>query len=153
MFSYQTEHLFSYRVGLLLPADVVGPCPGDIRVNFLLTGGEIWGPRLSGKVRSGGADFATVRTDGVILVDVRAMLESSDGALIDVAYQGVLDLGPDGYANFLQGIMPPELKVRTAPRFRTAHPAYQWLNRLQCYSIGEANLAKQEIAYDVYALN
>jgi hypothetical protein len=151
MFTYETEHLFSYRAGLL-PPEVVGPCPGDIRLNFPIADGEVWGPKLSGKVKPGGVDFATLRTDGVILVDVRGMLESSDGALIDVAYQGVLDLGPDGHANFLQGIMPPELKVRATPRFRTAHPAYQWLNRLQCYSIGEANLAKQEIAYDVYAL-
>ncbi len=151
MLTYQTEHLFSYRATIAAP-EVIGPCPGDIRLNFPLTGGEVSGPKLSGKVKGGGADFATLRTDGVILVDVRGTLESDDGALIDIAYQGVLDLGEDGYANFLKGVMPPELKVRAAPRFRTAHPAYQWLNRLQCFSIGEADLAKQEITYDVYAL-
>lgn len=151
MFKYQTEHLFSYRTGIA-PPEVIGPAPGDIRFNFPLTGGEISGPKLNGKVRAGGADFATLRTDGVILLDVRGTLETQDGALIDIAYQGVLDLGPDGHANFLQGKMPPELKVRATPRFRTAHPAYQWLNRLQCYSIGEADMGKMEIAYDVYAL-
>ena len=142
MLAYQTEHLFSYRATIAAP-EVIGPCPGDIRLNFPLTGGEVSGPKLSGKVKGGGADFATLRTDGVILVDVRGTLESDDGALIDIAYQGVLDLGADGYANFLKGVMPPELKVRAA---------YQWLNRLQCFSIGEADLAKQEITYDVYAL-
>lgn len=151
MFAYQTEHLFSYRSAISAP-EVIGPCPGDIRFNFPLTGGEVWGPKLAGKVRSGGVDFATLRTDGVILLDVRGTLESADGALIDVAYGGVLDLGPEGHTNFLNGIMPAELKIRATPRFRTAHPAYQWLNRLQCYSIGEADLAKQEISYDVYAL-
>ena len=152
MIEYSSEHLFSYRVGIT-PPDVVGPCPGDIRLNFGLTGGEVWGPALKGRVRPGGADFATLRSDGVILVDVRGLLESADGALIDIAYSGMLDLGPDGYANFLQGVMPPELKIRVAPRLRTAHPAYQWLNRLQCYGIGEADLAKQQATYDVYALH
>ncbi|WP_295678980.1 DUF3237 domain-containing protein [uncultured Nevskia sp.] len=151
MFAYETEYLFSYRASIA-PPEVIGPAPGDIRFNFALTGGEISGPKLQGKVRGGGADFATLRSDGVVLVDVRGTLESHDGALIDITYQGMLDLGPDGYANFLAGQMPAELKVRTAPRFRTAHPAYQWLNRIQCYSIGEADLAKLEIGYDVYAL-
>ncbi|MDB5977658.1 MAG: hypothetical protein JWR07_4418 [Nevskia sp.] len=151
MLAHQTEHLFTYRVDIA-PPEVVGPCPGDVRFNFPLTGGEVWGPRLSGKVRPGGADFATLRTDGVIILDVRGLLESNDGALIDIAYSGVLDLGPEGYANFLKGIMPKELPIRAAPRFRTAHPAYQWLNRLQCYSIGAADLAKQNVTYDVYAL-
>jgi hypothetical protein len=151
MFPYETQHLFSYRATLGAPV-VIGPCPNDIRLNFPLTGGEVWGPKLSGKVKSG-TDFATLRTDGVILVDVRAAMESDDGALIDVAYQGVLDLGSEGYANFRQGIMPQQLKVRVAPRFRTGHPTYHWLNRLQCYAIGEADLGKQEIAYDVYAMH
>lgn len=151
MIDYQTEHLFSYRVGVTAP-DVVGPCPADIRINFGLTGGEVWGPKLKGRVRPGGADFAALRNDGVIMVDVRGLLESHDGALIDIAYTGVLDLGPDGYANFLKGITPPELKIRAAPRLLTAHPAYQWLNRLQCFAIGEADLVKQQASYDVYAL-
>lgn len=151
MISHKVEHLFSYRSGIAAP-DVVGPCPADVRFNFALTGGEVWGPRLTGKVKAGGGDFATLRTDGVIVLDVRGMLESHDGALIDIAYSGVIDLGPEGHANFLKGVMPTELKACAAPRLRVAHPAYQWLNRLQCYSIGEANLARQEITYDVYAL-
>ena len=151
MLAHQTEHLFSYRVAIAAP-EVIGPCPGDVRFNFPLTGGEVWGPQLSGKVRPGGVDFATLRTDGVIILDVRGLLESNDGALIDIAYSGVLDLGPDGYANFLKGVMPPQLQIRAVPRFRTAHPSYHWLNRLQCYAIGAADLAAQSATYDVYAL-
>jgi hypothetical protein len=151
MLSYRSEHQFSYQVSVT-PPDVIGPCPSDIRLNFGLTGGEVKGPRLNGRVRPGGGDFATLRSDGVIIVDVRGVLESHDGALIDIAYSGVLDLGPEGYANFLKGVTPPELKIRAAPRLRTAHPAYQWLNRLQCYAIGEADLARQLASYDVYAL-
>lgn len=151
MLSYRSEHLFSYEA-TITPPDVIGPCPGDIRLNFGITGGQVHGPRLQGKVRPGGGDFATLRSDGVIMVDVRGLLESHDGALIDIAYQGVLDLGPQGHANFLKGVMPPELKIRTAPRLRAAHPDYQWLNRLQCYAIGEADLAQLRVRYDVYAL-
>ncbi len=32
----------------------------------------------------------------------------------------------------------------------TAHPAYAWLNRLQCLGIGEVDLSKNRVTYDVY---
>jgi hypothetical protein len=35
------------------------------------------------------------------------------------------------------------------PRFQTANPDYQWLNRLQCVGIGEVNLESLGISYDV----
>ena len=151
MLAYRSEYLFSYQSGISAPV-VVGPCPHDVRLNFSLMGGRFEGEHLKGQVLPGGADYATLRSDGVILLDVRALLQTDDGALIDMAYTGVLDLGEEGYANFLQGQVPADLQVRVAPRFRTAHPAYLWLNRLQCFSIGQADLAAQTVAYDVYAL-
>jgi hypothetical protein len=79
-------------------------------------------------------------------------LESHDGALIEITYTGVMDLGPDGYEKFLKGEAPATAAVRAAPRFRTAHPAYAWMNRLQCISIGKATPATPEVLFDVYAL-
>lgn len=149
---HKIEHLFTYRVELAPPL-IIGPVPGDVRVDFAIAGGEITGPRLHGSVTPGGADFGTLRTDGVFLVDVRGALESHDGALIEITYTGVMDLGPDGYQKFLNGDAPESAAVRAATRFRTAHPAYAWLNRLQCISIGQAKPATPEVLFDVYALN
>jgi len=149
---YQIEHLFTYRLQLA-PPQVIGPVPGDVRIDFPVVGGEITGPRLQGSVKPSGADFGTLRTDGVFLVDVRGALESHDGALIEITYTGVMDLGPDGYEKFLKGEAPATAAVRAAPRFRTAHPAYAWMNRLQCISIGKATPATPEVVFDVYALN
>jgi hypothetical protein len=151
MNTYQIEHLFTYRLQVA-PPQIIGPVPGDVRLDFAIVGGEITGPRLQGSVKPGGADFGTLRTDGIFLVDVRGALESHDGALIEITYTGVMDLGPDGYAKFLKEEAPASAAVRAAPRFRTAHPAYAWMNRLQCISIGQANLATTEVLFDVYAL-
>ena len=109
-------------------------------------------PRLQGSVKPGGADFGTLRTDGVFLVDVRGTLESRDGALIEITYTGVMDLGPDGYEKFLRGQVPATAAVHAAPRFRTAHPDYAWMNRLHWISIGQATSATPEVLFDVYAL-
>src|SRR5215472_1753013 len=99
---YQIEHLFTYRLQLG-PPQIIRPVPADLRIDFPIVGGEVTGPRLQGSVKPGGADFGTLRTDGVFLVDVRGALESHDGALIEITYTGVMDLGPDWLRKVPQG--------------------------------------------------
>ncbi len=121
-------------------------------MNAYVTGGEVTGPRLQGRVRAVGGDWLTIRRDGVGILDVRATIETHDGALIYVAYSGVGDLGADGYKKFLAGDPPKVLKLRTTPRLSCAHPDYAWVNRLQYVNIGEVDFATYSVAYDMYAL-
>lgn len=152
MFPYQLDYLCSYRAQLQAPPEMIGAVPGGARVNFYVTGGEVEGPKLRGTLRPVGGDWLTVREDGVGILDVRATIETHDGALIEIAYQGVTDLGADGHARLLRGELPAKLALRTAPRLRTAHPDYLWLNRLQLLNVGEADLTTFEVRYDVYAV-
>lgn len=152
MNDYKLEHILSYTGTLASPPETIGPLPEGLRVNFYSTGGEISGPRIRGKVRSVGGDWATVRNDGVGRLDVRTTFETHDGALILVTYQGVVDFGEDGYERFLRGEMPAVVRLRTSPRFATSHPEYLWLNRLFCLGVGEYRAAASEAKYDVYAV-
>jgi hypothetical protein len=153
MIEYRLEHLFSYSATLANPPEVIGPVPEGIRVNFYVTGGEVSGPKVRGKLRPVGGDWLTIRADGVGILDVRATIETHDGALIYVVYAGVVDMGEDGYQKFLRGEpLPSGLAIRTAPRCHTAHPDYKWLNRLQCVGVGQAVLERSEVRYDVYAV-
>lgn len=152
MIKYEMEHICTYRATLHPPVVVSPPGVGDIRINFYVSGGEVWGPKLKGKVLPIGADWLTLRADGMAVLDVRAALESHDGAHIDVSYNGLIDMGEDAYAKFLKGEVPERVKIRAAPRMRTAHPDYAWLNRIQCVNIGEGLLQQGEVTYDVYAL-
>jgi hypothetical protein len=152
MFAYSLEHICSYSAQLQNPPEVIGPVPEGIRVNFYVTSGEVTGPKIRGILRPVGGDWLTLRTDGIGLLDVRATIETHDHALISIAYTGVGDLGEDGYHKFLQGALPPRVPLRVVPRFQTTHPTYQWLNRLQCLNIGEADLERFEVRYDVYAV-
>ena len=152
MFDYKMQHLFSYSANLESPPEVIGPTPSGLRLNAYITGGTIGGPRLRGVLRPVGADWLTVRTDGVCILDVRATMESHDGALIYAEYTGVSDPGIDTYQRFLDGTPPHRLTIRGVPRMMTTHPDYLWLNRLQCVNVGEANLVDWTVAYDVYGL-
>jgi len=152
MFDYSMDHIFSYSATLDGDMEVIGSTPSGFRINVYVTGGEMAGPRVRGRIRPVGADWLTGREDGVGILDVRATMETHDGALIYCAYQGVADAGEDGYRRFLEGNPPAKLTIRAVPRFLTAHPDYLWLNRLQCVNVGEVDLQVPIVNYDVYAL-
>ena len=152
MFEYQMEHIMSYNV-TLAPPEVIGPVPEGIRVNFYFTGGAVTGPRVLGKVRPVGADWLILRRDGVAVLDIRATVETNDGALLYLTYPGIIDLGETGYDDFLKGTLPPSgTKIHITPRVHTSHPNYLWLNRLHCVGIGRLYPDRMEVAYDVYAV-
>jgi hypothetical protein len=152
MIEYRLEHIMSYTATLTEP-EVIGPLPEGLRVNFYVTGGEVVGPKVSGKIRPVGADWLTIRRDGIGILDVRGTMETTDGALIYVSYTGTADLGENGYEEFLQGKPPASgTPIRTSPRFHTSHPDYLWLNRLHCLGIGQVFSERSEVAYDVYAV-
>jgi hypothetical protein len=152
MFDYKLQHLCSYKATLQAPPEVIGPVPEGIRINFYVSGGTVSGDRLNGCVRPVGADNFLLRRDGIGLLSVCTTIETLDGALVEIAYTGMGDLGEDGYDKFLSGDLPKKLRLRTGPRLRTAHPAYQWLQRLYCVSVGEVDFERSEVCYDVHAV-
>lgn len=155
MHDYEMEYLFSYTAGLETPPEVIGPTPAGFRLNVYVTGGEVNGPRANGKVLPRGADWLTIRPDGIGILDVRATIETDDGALIYVEYNAVSDAGEDGYQRFVEGNLPDTLEIRAVPRYLTSHPDYLWLNRLQCVNVGVVNLRDPRqwiVSYDVYGL-
>ena len=153
MIDYKTEHILSFTGRLSRNAEVIGPVPEGVRVNFYNAGGKFTGPRLRGKLREGaGGDWFMVRKDGMGLLDVRATFETDDGALIFITYQGFADLGEDGYDKFLQEGPPRVVHSRISPRFLTSHPKYLWLNRLHCFGVGIYEAATSSATYDIYTI-
>lgn len=68
---------------------VVGSTPYGERRIIPILGGSFAGPRLSGKILPGGADWQIVRTDDTAELEARYTLETDDGALIYVLNQGI----------------------------------------------------------------
>ena len=101
----------------------VGSTPRGRLYIFPIIGGSFEGDRLRGKVLAGGADWATATADGAFELDLRATLEADDGALIYLTFTGVRD--------------DARQYLRTLPRFETAAPQYDFLNRLLAVGIGE----------------
>jgi len=108
------------------PTQDVGAGPHGTRVTFPIRGGTFEGDRLRGKVLPGGDDWAVKRLDGVVELDLRVTLQTDDGALIYLTFEGIRDDGAAGAPYF-----------RTLPRFETADPRYAFLNRLLAAGAGE----------------
>jgi len=121
----RTRPLMTLRLSTASKQEI-GSGPHGTRVTFPITGGSFEGDRLRGKVLPGGGDWVVKRADGVLELDLRITLESDDGALIHMTFQGIRDDGAPGAPYF-----------RTLPRFETANAKYSFLNRLLAVGTGE----------------
>ena len=119
------EAIFAADVLVGAPLTVGDVGKGTRRI-VPITGGEFSGPAMRGKVLSGGADWQILRGDGVAELEARYTLQTDDGALIHMTFDGIRDdqASPNPY-------------FRTLPRFETAEPKYSFLNRLLAIGTGE----------------
>src|ERR1700742_342148 len=96
-----------------------------------ILGGEAHGPRLSGEILSGGADWQIVRPDGTIEVVARYTIRARSGALVYVQNDGLRVASPEILARMSKGELVPSDSSHfgTAPRFEPADPALKGLER------------------------
>jgi hypothetical protein len=118
---------------------VVGKVPSGVDRRIAeLTGGHFEGDRLRGKILPSGSDWQNVRSDGPWMINVRTLLETDDGALISMTYQG-LRHGPKEVIDAIargESVNPNSYYMRVVPWFETAAEKYRWLNDIVCVAHG-----------------
>jgi len=141
--------LYSSKIEIDPPL-MVGQSPYGERRIINIKGGAFSGPRLSGRVLPGGADWQIIRHDGITEVEASYTLETHDGALIYIYNRG-LRHGPKAVIERLsagQDVDPSEYYFRTTPIFETGTPAYNWLNGVVAIATGERRA--DEVIITVY---
>ncbi|HZS36993.1 MAG TPA: DUF3237 domain-containing protein [Polyangia bacterium] len=133
-----TSLLMTVRIAAAKP-HALGVGPRGTRLTFPITGGEFEGPRLRGRVLDGGGDWGVVRPDGVLELSLRATLETDDGALIALTFDGVRHGPAEVLAALGRGepVDPADYYFRTVPRFEAAGERYAFLNRIVAVGRGE----------------
>jgi hypothetical protein len=127
--------------GANLDALVTGtamPPPEGARFDFAFSG-DCSGPRLSGKLT--GVDYANVRADGKFELDIRAHLQTGDGHSIALS----------GGGGAFPGREAGTYQLREHLTYRTAAPAYAWLNHVQAWASGTVDVAGGELRLRVFA--
>lgn len=155
MFEPEFRYLCSYRAVFTEPQQQIGKAHFGRRMIAALTGGEVEGERLSGRVMPGGGDWATIDDNDTLRLDARITIETHDGALIFVSYRGVLrpltvahkharNGGPKNDAEHA------EVYFRTTPMFETGDERYKWLNDIVTVGVGAT--VGGAVRYEVFEL-
>jgi len=123
----------------IAPTLELGSGPFGIRRTVPITGGTFRGPKISGRVLAGGADWQLVQRDGLTFVDAQYVIETSNGVRIEVRNQGIRHASPEVFDRIEAGeIVPPgQYYFRTTPRFYPPDGQYEWLNRSIFLGIAE----------------
>lgn len=131
-------HEFSMSATLEPPLPV-GPGPIGTRMYYGVSGGEVSGERLRGKVLGGG-EWALVGADGFVRVDVRLQVETHDGAYLYFQYYGLLEMNETVQNAVASGATTnyDDQYFYTNPRIETGDQRYAWLNTT--FFIGEGHI-------------
>jgi hypothetical protein len=122
--------LATLRADVAPPIDL-GTGPHGRRRVIPILGGTVEGARLSGRVLPGANDYQIIRSDSVLELQARYIIETSDKAMIYVENNGLRDGPPELLARQAAGelVDPALIYFRTVPKFETAAPQYQWLTK------------------------
>jgi hypothetical protein len=112
----------------------MGPTPFGRRVIASIAHGRWDGDRIRGDIIGAGGDWAVPGTERVMLLDVRQLVRTDDGALIYVTYTGRADRERGTYT--------------VAPTFETDDERYAWLNLVQ--AIGQGISEGEDIVYRMF---
>ena len=124
-----TEFLFS--ITLEVPVLALGETPYGGRRIARFDGGGFEGPKLRGVVLPGGGGWMILRSDGVLDIEVRIVLETDNKQMIYMHWKG-LRHGPKHVIDCLNRREavdhPSSYYFRTTPYFETSSECYSWLN-------------------------
>ena len=145
------EYLMTFSA-TLKPLVEVGEVVGGARAFAEVVDGVFEGPRLKGRLATGGGDWLLIDQNGMGHVDVRAILSTHDGANIYAQYLGRLEMNEKIQAAFATGESTEfgEGYFMTSPRFEVGDARYSWLNDKVC--VAEGRVYQGGVEYRCYTL-
>jgi hypothetical protein len=108
--------------------------PFGSRVIASISEGRWDGDRLAGRIVGAGGDWAMPGPGDAMLLDVRQVVETDDGAIIYVTYSGRCDRSRGTYT--------------VAPTFETSDERYAWLNAV--LAVGKGRFEDGRLNYEMF---
>ena len=123
-----TKYVFSLAIKVGTPI-VAGDTGHGVRRVIPVLGGEVRGPGMKGTIFPVGADFQTIRPNGLTELEAKYAFEMDDGAVIYIENIGVR-FGPKELLDRIakgETVDPALIYFRSVPRFETGAENYRWL--------------------------
>lgn len=134
----QLEHVCDLAVTIAPPIEV-GQTAAGLRRVIPITGGEVRGPKLNGKVLAGGADFQLILGGGTQAhLDARYVIELDDGTRVFVHNTALRFASLENSQRIMHGkpVNPDAVYFRCQPRLEAAGEQWAWLSESQFIGSG-----------------
>ena len=134
--SLRLKHLFALKLEIAAVQRIAESTAGV--VVGVVSGGLFEGPQLKGRVLPGGSDWQRVLPDGTLRLDCRIVLETTEGALIAMTYQGNRSGSAGVLARLAAGeaVRADEYYLRINPLFETHSADHSRLNTVVAVGAG-----------------
>jgi hypothetical protein len=131
-------------------ATSAGDIGHGVRRIIPITGGDVRGDAVNGKVCAFGADFQIIRPNELIELEAKYAFQMDDGAVIYVESKGIR-FGPLELMERLkrdEPVDPQLIYFRTVLKFETGSEKYRWL--MESLFIGSAARHADRVVIDVH---
>lgn len=145
----QTKYVFTITAEIA-EVTTAGDIGHGVRRIIPITGGEVRGDDVNGKVLPFGADFQIIRPNELIDLEARYAFETDDGAVVYVENKGIR-FGPVDLLQKLkrgEPVDPKQIYFRTVPKFETGAEKYRWL--MQHIFVASAARHADRVVIDVH---
>ena len=132
---------------------IIGQSSHGLRRVIPILGGTVSGPRLTGTVIPGGADWQFIRPDGVLTLEARYTLKAEDGTLIMATNRGMRHGPKDIIDKITRGEdVPADLYYfRTVAEFEAPLGGpYEWLNKALFLGIAERKAGSAVVRFHLF---
>jgi hypothetical protein len=126
------------------PLVSLGMAPAGERRYVPLGGGMVRGPELNGRLIEGGVDWQVARSDGALEIAAHYVIETADGARIEVQSTGLRHGAPEVMARLAAGedVPPTNYFFRTLVRLTTGSPRWAHLNKTIAIACGRRQASR-----------
>ena len=124
----QTKYAFSLVIQVGAPI-VAGDFGHGIRRIIPILGGDVRGEGINGTIFPCGADFQTIRPNGLTELEAKYAFEMDDGAIVYIENVGIR-FGPKQLLDRIakgESVDPALIYFRSVPKFETGAEKYRWL--------------------------
>jgi len=142
----ETKYVFSLAIKVGAPI-VAGDLGHGVRRIIPILGGEVFGEGIKGTIFPCGADFQTIRPNGLTELEAKYAFEMDDGAIVYIENVGIR-LGPKGLLDRIakgESVDPALIYFRSVPKFETSHEKYRWLMERLFIGVGARHPDRVEI--------
>jgi hypothetical protein len=142
----QTKCVFSLAIKVGAPI-VAGDHGYGVRRIIPILGGEVRGEGIKGTIFPVGADFQTIRPDGLTELEAKYAFEMDDGAIVYIENVGIR-FGPKPLLDRIakgEMVDPALIYFRSVPKFETGAEKYRWLMENLFIGVGARHPDRAEI--------